>query len=358
GMAKLVARKATGAQWRLVVTASATVAILAAVVAIGMIIGMGLLRGTDRIVRELNSASTQTLSASQQVSSSSQMLASGASQQASSIQDVTNTLEKISAAIKQNAEHAAAAEALARQAQDHTTSGSAAMTRMVEAIQSIKDASDKTAKINKTIDEIAFQTNLLALNATVEAARAGDAGRGFAVVAEEVRNLASRSAVAAKDTSALIQDSQQRATQGVAVSEEVRRLLEKTRHTVDEVNGLVRNVAGASKEQHKLVDEIHAAVTQMEQIVPANAAGAEETAAASEELSSQAETLSGVVTELAHMMRGAQALNGAAPTMGGGSGNGHRGGEAVPRLAAAPRPAGPAGPLRQKIERDRLKMQG
>ncbi|HUJ75214.1 MAG TPA: methyl-accepting chemotaxis protein, partial [bacterium] len=178
------------------------------------------------------------------------------------------------------------------------------MERMSAAIASIKEAADKTAKIIKTIDEIAFQTNLLALNAAVEAARAGDAGRGFAVVAEEVRNLAIRSAEAAKDTSALIEDSQERAGQGVTVSGEVGKLLSDVRGAVESVNGLLGEVTAASKEQNKGIAQINLAVGQMDTVVQASAANAEETAAASEELSAQAESLAQIVSSLKQIVLG------------------------------------------------------
>ncbi len=321
GMRALVARHAAETRLRVWLTAGTSVVILALVLLIATSVTLGLLRATDRVIGDLNASSRQTLSASMQVSASSQQLAAGASEQAASIQEVSGTLDRISAATKQNAEHAASAEKVAQLAQSHTAAGHAAMARMVEAIQSIKDAADKTAKINKTIDEIAFQTNLLALNAAVEAARAGDAGRGFAVVAEEVRNLAIRSAAAAKDTNALIEASQQRATQGVAVLEDVRGLLDQIRAAVDEVNGFVRHVAVASKEQIEMMSSINTAVSAMEQVIESNAAGAEQTAASSEELSAQAQALSSVVQELAHMMRGDRA-NGdgdaSAPGNGGG----------------------------------------
>jgi methyl-accepting chemotaxis protein len=327
-MKAVVERHASDAILRLIAMSLLSLVLVVLVVGLGFLVTMDLLKASDRVVGELNSASTQTLSAAMQVSASSQSLAAGASEQSASIQEVTGTLERISGATKQNAEHAAAAETLVKQAQQHTAAGSTAMGRMVEAIQSIKDASDKTAKINKTIDEIAFQTNLLALNAAVEAAHAGDAGRGFAVVAEEVRNLAIRSAEAAKDTNALIEDSQQRATQGVSVSQDVQKLLEEIRKTVDEVNGLIRNVAGASKEQHEMVTTITTAVAQMERIIESNAAGAEETAASSEELTGQAESLSGVVKELEQVMRGSAANGGSSQ-----AGNGHARSRALPAKA-------------------------
>ena len=307
GMLELVEAHAAGARWRIATTLLIGALVVALVLVLGFYVTMDLLRSTDQVVSELGVAAQHTLSASQQVSASSQSLAAGSSQQAASIQHASDTLKQIAAATKQNSESATAAEMLSQQAQAHTEAGGNAMGRMVEAIQSIKDASDKTAKINKTIDEIAFQTNLLALNAAVEAARAGDAGRGFAVVAEEVRNLAIRSAVAAKDTSALIEDSQQRASQGVAVSEEVGRLLNEIRDTVGEVNGLMRGVSAASKSQHEMVSTINLSVTDLERIIQSNAAGAEETAAASEELSAQAESLNSLVVALMKVMRGANA---------------------------------------------------
>jgi methyl-accepting chemotaxis protein len=303
---------------------------------LGVIISFRLSRTILRISATLSAASGQTLGASQQVTESSQSLAQGASEQAASIEETSATLEEISGMTKQNADNAQKAETLATEAQDNTRKGGEAMQRMVQTINTIKEGSDRTAKIIKTIDEIAFQTNLLALNAAVEAARAGDAGRGFAVVAEEVRNLAIRSAAAAKDTSALIEDSQQRANQGVQVATEVSGRLTQVLETVDAVNSLIKELAASSREQNKGVGQINSAVAQMDTVTQSNAANAEETAAAAEELSAQSESLAGTVRELNALVTGlrdsngngggARSLTGApsAPVRGSGS-NGHAG---------------------------------
>jgi methyl-accepting chemotaxis protein len=348
GMLALVNEHAADARLRIATTLAVGLGSIALVLLAGFVVTVELLRATDRVVDDLDAASRQTLSASQQVSASSQSLAAGSAHQASSIEQATGMLERIAAATKQNAEHAASAEALAHQAQTHTTAGSEAMTRMVDAIRSIKDASDQTAKINKTIDEIAFQTNLLALNAAVEAARAGEAGRGFAVVAEEVRNLAIRSALAAKDTNALIEASQQRATQGVSVSEDVSKLLASIRAAVDEATSLVRNVAGASREQNELVSLASSSVNEIEKIIQSNAAGAEETAASSEELSAQALSLGTVVHELVRVMRGASAAD---RTARPGDGMPHSPARGTPLALAHPMPANGRA-LRERIEQD------
>lgn len=190
-----------------IITTSYTLIITFLVVAFLVGIGVSIFlsrsitRPIQAVVNRLSMASNQVTSASNQVASSGQGLAAGSSQQAASLEEISSTLEEIGNMTRENAENTDRASKLSGDASIQAEKGNEAMVRMSEAIQDIKSASDETAKIIKTIDEIAFQTNLLALNAAVEAARAGDAGRGFAVVAEEVRNLALRSAEAAKNTS-------------------------------------------------------------------------------------------------------------------------------------------------------------
>jgi methyl-accepting chemotaxis protein len=179
------------------------------------------------------------------------------------------------------------------------------MKRMTEAIDKIKNSASETAKIIKTIDEIAFQTNLLALNAAVEAARAGEAGKGFAVVAEEVRNLARRSAEAAKNTADLIEGSQKNAEAGVAVTAEVAKNLVGIKDNAGKVATLIAEIAAASKEQSQGIDQVNTAVSEMDKIVQKNAANAEESASASEELTSQAQELSAMVDQLVGIVGGA-----------------------------------------------------
>jgi methyl-accepting chemotaxis protein len=312
---------------------------------LGTVVTLTLVRTTTRIIDELGASANQTLNAAQQVSGSSQSLAQGASEQAASLEETSATLEEISSMTTQNAGNAVQAEKLAGQAVASTNLGTEAIKRMVGSINSIKEASDRTARIIKTIDEIAFQTNLLALNAAVEAARAGDAGRGFAVVAEEVRNLAIRSAAAAKETSGLIEDSQQRAVQGVSVSGEVSKILSEILGAVNQVNTLVRDVSAASKEQTKGVGQINAAVSQMDQVTQSNAANAEETASASEELSAQAESMSEIVNNLARVIKGASAAAHEQQMHAGGhapsSGLAHKGPHPTQHLQLGHRPAQP-----------------
>ncbi len=258
-----------------------------------------------RVIDGLNSGAEQVSAASGQVAQSSQSMAEGASEQASSLEETSASLEEMTSMTRQNADNAGQAATLMAQAQEVIGGMAKATDEMSKAIQEIKSSSDETAKIVKTIDEIAFQTNLLALNAAVEAARAGDAGKGFAVVAEEVRNLAQRSAEAAKNTSAMIEGSVKNADNGVVVTQRVAEALKQTVTNAEKVAQLVKEIAAASKEQSQGIDQINTAVSQMDQVTQSNAANAEESASASEELSAQAEQMNVMVRELVAMVGGA-----------------------------------------------------
>ena len=251
----------------------------------------------EKALVQVNEGAVQVSSASQQISSGSQSLAQGANEQASSLEEVSSSLEELSSMTKMNADNAGQAKSLASEADVKAQEGTQAMNRMAGAIEKIKAGSDATAKIIKTIDEIAMQTNLLALNAAVEAARAGDAGRGFAVVAEEVRNLAQRSAQAAKNTADMIGESVRNADDGVQIAQEVASSFSAIAGSVSKVNGLIAEIASASQEQSVGLQQVNSAVSDMDKITQQNAANAEESASASEELSSQSEELQAMVSQ-------------------------------------------------------------
>lgn len=288
-----------------------------AVMIIGLVIAVGasiilsyfIIRGItasmNKIITHLSSGASQVSSASTQISGSSSMLASGASEQASSLEEISSSLEQLVAMTKQNADNAQNASSLMGESRSNTSNGTDAMNKLSNAIDKIKTSSDDTAKIVKNIDEIAFQTNLLALNAAVEAARAGDAGKGFAVVAEEVRNLAQRSAEAAKDTASLILESQSNAQDGVTLADETLEAINSIAESTEKVGALIDEITVASKEQNVGLGQISDATMQLEQVTQSNASNAEESAAASVELNSQAESVNEMVESLNRLMRGA-----------------------------------------------------
>jgi methyl-accepting chemotaxis protein len=271
---------------------------------LAVVISRGITKPINRIIESLTQGGEQVGAASNQVSAASQSLAEGASEQASSLEETSSSLEELSGMTKQNADNANQANVLATQAREAADKGNSAMGVMSNAIQEIKNSSDETAKIIKVIDEIAFQTNLLALNAAVEAARAGEAGKGFAVVAEEVRNLAMRSAEAAKNTNELIEGSQKNADNGVAATEEFTGILNEINGSIKKVTDLVAEVSAASNEQAQGIGQVNTAISQIDQVTQQNASNAEESASASEELNAQAQELQRVVSELTGIIKG------------------------------------------------------
>jgi methyl-accepting chemotaxis protein len=244
---------------------------------------------------QVTTASQQVTTVSGQISGSSQALSSSATSQASSLEEVSSSLQEMSSMTKQNASNAKQARSLSDGARETAGRGVGSMQRLSEAINRIKASSDSTAKIVKTIDEIAFQTNLLALNAAVEAARAGDAGKGFAVVAEEVRNLAMRSAEAAKNTANLIEESVKNAEGGVNINHEVLSNLREINEQVNKVSEVMAEIASASDQQSQGIDQITMAVQQMSDMTQQNAANSEESAASAVELDNLAHKMQKLV---------------------------------------------------------------
>ncbi len=277
----------------------ATILSLVAGVALSLLNLRAISKALAAVADSLQAGALQTTAAAGQVSSASQSLAEGSTEQAASLEETSASLEEISSMAKRNAESASHIhEMMTQEAQTNFQLVNERMTAMQKTVTEASQASKETAKIIKTIDEIAFQTNILALNAAVEAARAGEAGAGFAVVAEEVRNLAQRSAQAARETQELIERSATKTGDTLSLYGQVSQLLAKNGEIAQQVSAAVAEVATASREQNQGIGQVTQAVSQMDQVTQKNAANAEESASAAEELNAQAHAMQENVGQL------------------------------------------------------------
>ncbi len=256
-----------------------------------------IIQSFNKVLNEMNVSADQVTAGARQVSDGSQALSMGTTVQASSIEELNASLIEIASRTKQNAINANEASELAVETRGNAIAGNARMKDLQKAMEEINVSSNSISKIIKVIDDIAFQTNILALNAAVEAARAGQHGKGFAVVAEEVRNLAARSASAAKETTGLIEGSIRKVELGTKIANETATALDKIVNDISKSANLVSEIATASNDQATGIAQINLGVEQVSQVVQANSATAEESAAASEELSGQAEMLKEMIAQ-------------------------------------------------------------
>ncbi|WP_312304047.1 methyl-accepting chemotaxis protein [Pulveribacter sp.] len=281
----------------------------------------------SQVVANVRSGAEGIATASSQIDAGNQDLSARTEEQASSLQQTAASMEQLTGTVRQNADNARQANQLATSAAQTAVQGGEVVAGVVQTMDAINDASRRISDIIGVIDGIAFQTNILALNAAVEAARAGEQGRGFAVVAGEVRQLAQRSAAAAKDIKALIQDSVARVEQGSHQVGEAGRTMQAVVDSVQRVSDLVAEITAASQEQSGGIEQVHQAVTQMDQVTQQNAALVEESTAATGALKAQASQLAAAVSVF-------RVEGGAAATV---------------RAAAAAKPAAMAAPARAPL---------
>ena len=249
----------------------------------------------NTVLSDINTAAEQVAGGTKQVSDGSQATSQGATEQASSIEELTASIASIAEQTRQNALNANQSRQLASRAREGAVDGDAKMRELQQAMEEINESSSRISKVIKAIDDIAFQTNILALNAAVEAARAGVHGKGFAVVAEEVRNLAGKSANAAKETAALIEDSIRKTEVGANMAKLTAGALSSIVGGMEENASITEGIAAASSDQATAIAQVNKGIEQMSQVVQTNSATAQEAAAASEELSGQAELLKNMI---------------------------------------------------------------
>lgn len=243
------------------------------------------------MVNDINESSSSISSGASEIATGNTDLSQRTEEQASSLEETASSMEEMTSTVRQNADNARTANTLASTAREQAQKGGDVVSNAVAAMSEINSSSKKISDIIGVIDEIAFQTNLLALNAAVEAARAGEQGRGFAVVAGEVRNLAQRSAGAAKEIKSLINDSVEKVDEGTKLVDESGKTLDEIVEAVKKVNDIIAEIAAASQEQSSGIEEVNKAVSQMDEMTQQNAALVEEAASASESMEEQAKNM-------------------------------------------------------------------
>ncbi len=282
-----------------------------ALIVIGVSLTLGILSvlGVRQITRQLGAAihdlhkgADSVASAARQISASSHAVSKGAGDQAAFLEETSASSEEMASMTRRNADSSRQAAALTAEVNQRVADANHTLEHMMTSMREIDHASGQISKTIRVIDEIAFQTNILALNAAVEAARAGEAGMGFAVVAEEVRNLAQRSAVAAKDTAELIRESIRKSREGGSRLNEVAASVQAITEGAARVKSLVDEVDAASREQSQGIHQISEAVSSMEEVTQKTAASADQSASASAAMQRQSETLMDVVRQLQAMV--------------------------------------------------------
>lgn len=260
------------------------------------------------LITNLQAAASQLSRSSEQVAAAGQTLAQGASEQAASLDQTGHSLEGIASSVHESAENSQQATVLSEEVSRVSTQGLDVMKKTLDAIAAIQRSSVETEGIIRTIDSIAFQTNLLALNAAVEAARAGEAGKGFSVVAEEVRNLAQRSAEAARDTSTKIEGATRLADEAISSAQSLAETLKSISERAIKASSLVREISGASQTQSTSMADMNGAFVELSKVTQVNAASAEEFAATGEELLAQADLLYMSVDDLSKLIHGGKSV--------------------------------------------------